>query len=187
MQAACKRCPTACFAASNCIASTCNSHRKTSLLRGEQVNVESCTSCVLTYSCCAQVDPCRCKSLPGNLLHQILDLLPPEFPFLSFFPFWFVFFFPPHPKSGNAATELFRGSVSVKVNHLSLVRGGEGREMTKPGRSPGCFDVLCFRATSRLQFPTPPWAHRQRWMEGGLSQNPSSWCARPRWPSWSNG
>lgn len=34
-------CPTACFAASNCIAFVCNCQRKTSLLRGEQVNGES--------------------------------------------------------------------------------------------------------------------------------------------------
>lgn len=40
-------------------------------------------------------------------------------------------FFPTPPKSGNAATELFWGSVSVEVNHLSLVRGGEGNYRTR--------------------------------------------------------
>lgn len=60
-----------------------------------------------------------------NLLHQISDRLPAEFPFLSFFPF-LVCGFSSHHKSGNEETELLWGSVSVEVNHLSLVR--EGRQ-----------------------------------------------------------
>lgn len=59
------------------------------------------------------------------------DLGSPEFPS---FPPWFVV--PPPRKAGNAATELFWGllfphSVSVEVNHLSVLRGGEGDYKTR--------------------------------------------------------
>lgn len=72
---------------------------------------------------CAQVYLCKCKSLPGNLLHQIPDRIAwlLSFPFFFFFsPSFFFFFF----QSGNTVAEWFRSSVSVKVKHFPLVRGG---------------------------------------------------------------
>jgi len=74
----------------------------------------------------------QCKSLPGNLLHQILDRLAAKFPFLFLFSFPPIFKKKEQKKSGNTVAEWFQSSMSVKVKCFPLVGGGDKQK--KSGR-----------------------------------------------------
>lgn len=147
---------------------------------------------------CGSGIPVQMQIVSGNLLHQILDRLPAEFPFLFLLSLIIIYFL----KTLKSVTELFWSPVNVKVKHFSLVRSGERKEKRERKEKESnrkitvgfFFHVLCFRVSHRLLSPTPPRAlegkretQRKQWMVVGLSRKQSSRRARPRLLSWNNG
>lgn len=102
---------------------------------------------------CGSGIPVQMQIVSGNLLHQILDRLPAEFPFLFLLSLIIIYFL----RTLKSVTELFWSPVNVKVKHFSLVRSGERKEKRERKEKESNRKITVgFFSCALLQSVTPP-------------------------------